>query len=55
MKSAPLMTSWASPLDTNNPPPEDPRPQMVRSNWFSLNGIWQFQPGITRRLIGIYE
>src|SRR3984957_4292210 len=47
MKQAPLMTQWASLIDTNNPLPEYPRPQMVRSNWSSLNGIWQFQPGAT--------
>ena len=41
------MTQWASLIDTNNPLPEYPRPQMVRSNWSSLNGIWQFQPGAT--------
>ena len=41
------MTPWASLVDTNNPLPEYPRPQMVRSNWLNLNGIWQFQPGIT--------
>jgi hypothetical protein len=45
MKQALLMTSWASQVDTHNPLPEYPRPQMVRSNWLSLNGIWQFQAG----------
>ena len=45
MKQAPLMTPWASQVDTNSPLPEYPRPQMVRSNWLSLNGIWQFQAG----------
>lgn len=45
MKQAPLMTRWAALVDTNNPLPEYPRPQMVRSNWMSLNGLWQFQPG----------
>lgn len=39
------MTPWASQVDTNSPLPEYPRPQMVRSNWLSLNGIWQFQAG----------
>jgi hypothetical protein len=45
MKQAPLMTRWASQVDTNNPLPEYPRPQLVRSEWLSLNGIWQFQAG----------
>jgi hypothetical protein len=47
MKQAPLMTQWASLVDTNNPLPEYPRPQLVRSNWLNLNGIWQFQAGAT--------
>ncbi len=47
MQTAPLMTDWAQQVDTNNPLPEYPRPQMVRSNWMNLNGIWQFQSGAT--------
>ena len=47
MKQAPLMTQWATQVDTNNPLPEYPRPQMVRTQWLSLNGIWQFQSGAT--------
>src|SRR6266850_183097 len=47
LKYAPLMTDWAQQVDTNNPLPEYPRPQMVRSNWMNLNGIWQFQAGAT--------
>jgi hypothetical protein len=47
MKQAPLMTQWAALVDTNNPLPEYPRPQLVRTNWLNLNGIWQFQPGAT--------
>jgi hypothetical protein len=47
MKQAPLMTDWAQQVDTNAPLPEYPRPQMVRSNWLNLNGIWQFQSGAT--------
>jgi hypothetical protein len=47
MLQAPLMTQWASQIDTNNPLPEYPRPQLVRTDWTNLNGIWQFQPGAT--------
>src|SRR5215472_8987629 len=47
MKQGPLMTRWAPLIDTNSPLAEYPRPQMVRSNWLSLNGVWQFQPGAT--------
>src|SRR5262245_59831548 len=47
MKQAPLMTDFAQQVDTNSPLAEYPRPQMVRSNWLCLNGIWQFQPGST--------
>jgi hypothetical protein len=45
MQQAPLMTQWASQIDTNAPLPEYPRPQLVRSNWLNLNGLWQFQAG----------
>ena len=47
LQTAPIVTSWAQLVDANNPLPEYPRPQMVRSNWLSLNGIWQFQAGAT--------
>ena len=47
MKQAPLMTPWAYLVDTNAPLPEYPRPQLVRSNWMNLNGIWQFEPTVT--------
>jgi beta-galactosidase/beta-glucuronidase len=47
MKQAPLMTAWSGLVDTNNPLPEYPRPQLVRSNWLNLNGLWQFQAGAT--------
>ncbi|HWZ95558.1 MAG TPA: chitobiase/beta-hexosaminidase C-terminal domain-containing protein [Opitutaceae bacterium] len=45
MKQAPLMTQWAAQVDPNNVLPAYPRPQMTRTNWLNLNGIWQFQAG----------
>lgn len=53
MKQAPLMTRWATLVDTNAPLPEYPRPQLVRSNWLNLNGIWQFQPGATNDAVPV--
>ncbi|GGK98171.1 AbfB domain-containing protein [Mangrovihabitans endophyticus] len=41
-KTPPLSTPWTSQVSTSNPLPEYPRPQMVRPDWQSLNGIWQF-------------
>jgi hypothetical protein len=38
---APLMTSWAGTVQPNNVLSEYPRPQLVRQQWMSLNGIWQ--------------
>src|SRR5579859_3434578 len=39
----PLMTRWAKDVSPENAHPEYPRPQMVRKEWQSLNGLWQFQ------------
>jgi len=44
-KTAPLMTEWAKQVDPANTLPEYPRPQLVRSEWLNLNGLWQFQAG----------
>ena len=44
-KKAPLMTKWASQVNSRNPLPEYPRPQLARSQWQSLNGIWEYQSG----------
>jgi len=46
-KQAPLMTRFAKDVNPQNVLPEYPRPQMVRSKWLNLNGIWQYQPGIS--------
>jgi hypothetical protein len=37
-----LMTGWADDIDTDNPLPEYPRPQLIRENWVNLNGLWDF-------------
>ncbi|MER5887937.1 LamG-like jellyroll fold domain-containing protein [Streptomyces sp. NPDC001941] len=37
-----LTTAWGDQVDRNNPLPEYPRPQQVRSRWKNLNGRWQF-------------
>jgi hypothetical protein len=44
-KTAPLMTRWAAQVSPTNALPEYPRPQMVRSDWMNLNGVWQYQSG----------
>lgn len=47
MQKATLMTPYAATIDTSNVLGEYPRPQMVREKWMNLNGIWQFQPGLS--------
>lgn len=37
-----LMTRWAAEVSPTNAHPEYPRPQMVRSNWLNLNGLWNY-------------
>lgn len=37
-----ISTPWAEKVDPVSPLPEYPRPQMVRSNWTNLNGLWQY-------------
>ena len=39
------MTRFAAQVNPQNPLPEYPRPQLVRSAWMNLNGVWQYQPG----------
>ncbi len=37
-----IKTTWADKVDPLNPLPEYPRPQMVRSEWKNLNGLWDY-------------
>ena len=37
-----IKTIWADKVDSNNPLPEYPRPQLVRSEWMNLNGLWDY-------------
>ncbi|HEX8520865.1 MAG TPA: glycoside hydrolase family 2 TIM barrel-domain containing protein [Tepidisphaeraceae bacterium] len=41
---APLMTKWAKDVSPDKALPEYPRPQLVRKDWQSLNGLWEFEP-----------
>lgn len=41
-KSAPLTTPWTSLVGPENALPDYPRPQMVRSKWQNLNGVWDY-------------
>ncbi|MCA2214459.1 AbfB domain-containing protein [Jidongwangia harbinensis] len=41
-KTPPLTTPWTNQVSTTNPLPEYPRPQLTRTEWQNLNGIWQF-------------
>lgn len=37
-----LLTEWGEQLDSENPLPEYPRPQLVRESFQSLNGRWRY-------------
>jgi beta-galactosidase/beta-glucuronidase len=37
-----IKTQWAEKIDPSNPLPEYPRPQMVRTEWQNLNGLWEY-------------
>ena len=37
-----IKTQWASEVNPSAPLPEYPRPQMVRTSWVNLNGLWDY-------------
>ncbi|MGY4711320.1 glycoside hydrolase family 2 protein [Mycolicibacterium sp. CBM1] len=41
-KTALLPTPWTTLVKPDNALPEYPRPQMVRSDWLNLNGVWSY-------------
>lgn len=42
MQPVPVQTRWAAEVSPGNALPEYPRPQMVRSQWENLNGLWNY-------------
>jgi len=38
-----IMTKWANDVTPENVWKEYPRPQLVRSDWLNLNGLWDFE------------
>lgn len=42
-KTPPLSTPWTNQVGPQNALPDYPRPQLVRSAWLNLNGLWQYQ------------
>ena len=41
-QSPPLSTPWTHLVGPNNALPEYPRPQMTRTRWLNLNGVWEY-------------
>jgi beta-galactosidase/beta-glucuronidase len=42
IQNSPLTTPWTNEVSPTNALPEYPRPQMERSEWTSLNGLWDY-------------
>ncbi|MHA1227688.1 MAG: glycoside hydrolase family 2 protein, partial [Candidatus Hodarchaeales archaeon] len=41
IKNGQMMTRWTKNVNPSNPLPEYPRPQMIRTEWMNLNGLWE--------------
>jgi hypothetical protein len=41
-KTPPLTTPWTHEVGPDNALPDYPRPQLTRTRWQNLNGVWQF-------------
>jgi Glycosyl hydrolases family 2, sugar binding domain/Glycosyl hydrolases family 2/Glycosyl hydrolases family 2, TIM barrel domain len=41
-KTPPLSTPWTHLVGPDNALPEYPRPQMARTSWLNLNGVWNY-------------
>src|SRR3954471_4362095 len=37
-----IKTDWSAKVTVAHPLPEYPRPQLVRTNWVNLNGLWDY-------------
>ena len=37
-----IKTIWADSVDPSHPLPEYPRPQLQRTDWTNLNGLWEY-------------
>nr|WP_068890382.1 glycoside hydrolase family 2 [Pedobacter panaciterrae] len=42
MQNIPIQTRWGKEVSPTNALKEYPRPQMVRPNWITLNGLWDY-------------
>ena len=41
-KTPPLSTPWTQLVGPNNALPDYPRPQLARTKWLNLNGLWGY-------------